>query len=59
MDKISLAISCVHLNPTLLGAEAFKLLMDVIDHKPQLSVKKSVTLPAEIIERESTKRQNR
>ncbi|WP_268239538.1 hypothetical protein [Paenibacillus nasutitermitis] len=49
----------MHLNPTLLGAEAFKLLMDVIDHKPQLSVKKSVTLPAEIIERESTKRQNR
>lgn len=56
LDKISPSITGVNLNPTLLGAEAFQLLIDLIDTEPKAMVQKSVTLPSEIIERQSTQR---
>lgn len=54
LDKISPSITCVDLNPTLLGSEAFKLLQDIMDASPPDRVPKSVTLPSEIVERKST-----
>lgn len=53
LDKVSPSISCVDLNPTLLGAEAFKLLLDLIDQPSKSLVNKSITLPSRIIERQS------
>ncbi|WP_240762297.1 LacI family DNA-binding transcriptional regulator [Paenibacillus thalictri] len=54
LDKLSPSITCVDLNPTLLGAEAFKLLKDIMNAAPADRIHKSVTLPSEIIERNST-----
>ncbi|MGZ7442408.1 LacI family DNA-binding transcriptional regulator [Paenibacillus sp. TH7-28] len=54
LDKVSPSISCVDLNPTLLGTEAFKLLLDMIEQPSGSFVNKSITLPSRIIERQST-----
>lgn len=56
LDKISPSITCVDLNPTLLGIEACKLLFDLIEQSEKVIVNKSVKLPSEIIVRETTKR---
>ncbi|CAH1217457.1 HTH-type transcriptional repressor PurR [Paenibacillus plantiphilus] len=56
LEKMSPSITGVNLNPDLMGAEAFQLLYDLIHDKPKASVKKSVTLPSEILERQSTQR---
>ncbi|ASA25893.1 LacI family DNA-binding transcriptional regulator [Paenibacillus donghaensis] len=56
LDNVSPSITGLNLNPSVLGAEAFQLLYELIDTKPQAMVQKSVTLPSEIIERQSTQR---
>ncbi|WP_410767934.1 LacI family DNA-binding transcriptional regulator [Fontibacillus sp. BL9] len=54
LDKVSPSISCIDLNPILLGNEAFKLLLDLIEQPSSSFVNKSITLPSQIIERQST-----
>ncbi|MBW7475814.1 LacI family transcriptional regulator [Paenibacillus oenotherae] len=56
LEKMTPSITGVNLNPDLMGAEAFQLLYDLIHDRPKASVKKSVTLPSEIMERQSTQR---
>lgn len=56
LDKVSPSITGLNLNPSMLGAEAFRIVHDLIETKPQTLVQKSVTLPSEIIERQSTQR---
>jgi LacI family transcriptional regulator len=56
LDKVSPSITGLNLNPAVLGAEAFRLVYDLINTNPQAMVQKSVKLPSEIIERQSTQR---
>jgi len=56
LDKVSPSITGLNLNPAVLGAEAFQLVYDLINTNPQAMVQKSVKLPSEIIERQSTRR---
>ncbi|MDU4698007.1 MAG: LacI family DNA-binding transcriptional regulator [Paenibacillus sp.] len=54
LDKVSPAISCIDLNPVLLGAEAFNLLLDRMENPADSFVNKGITLPSKIIERQTT-----
>lgn len=56
LDKVSPSITGLNLNPSVLGAEAFQLVYDLIYTNSPALVHKSVTIPSEIIERESTNR---
>ncbi len=56
LDKVSPSVSCVDPNPHLLGSEAFKMLMDLIDPPPGSVVNKSILLPSTILERQSTQK---
>jgi LacI family transcriptional regulator len=56
LDKVSPSITGLNLNPSVLGAEAFQLVYELIYTNSPALVHKSVTIPSEIIERESTNR---
>lgn len=56
LDKVAPSITGLNLNPSALGTEAVQLLSELMDSKPPAWVHKSVTLPSEIIERQSTNR---
>lgn len=54
--KVSPTLSCVEMNGASLGAEAFHLLNEIIDQPQAMSLKKNVTLPSELVVRQSTDR---
>lgn len=56
LDKVAPSITGMNLNPIALGAEAFQLIHELIDTTASTSVQKIVTIPSEIIERQSTNR---
>lgn len=54
LTKTNPTISCIDTKPKLLGFEAFHMLMDIIHRTDGITVEKSITLPSEIIVRQST-----
>ncbi|MNF08756.1 hypothetical protein D3C80_2092570 [compost metagenome] len=56
LDKMAPSFTGLNLNHSALGTEAVQLLSELMDTKPPAWVHKSVTLPSEIIERQSTNR---
>lgn len=59
LNKISPSISCTTIRGEHLGLEALEMLIELLDDPERINKNKTVTLPSELIVRQSTQRRSR